>query len=330
MSRLLLAFLFVAGLATSTLAAEKMPPDLAGEIPTPTGKIAFIRDGNIWMMNSDGNNQELVTEVTNADGRLTWSPDNSKIVFTRSGILDLKGPDLLGGKHKVYDLFIGYPDSAINGNRSWWYRITEDLGSRDPQWNKASNRIVYWKDMNADQANAQRPNYQACTMAPDGSDVVILRKDWQNMEKEFLVSPSINANGDVAFVYFFENKPQGLAIMTSDNYMASPDSLKVQAQANLNRVAPVWSPDGKWLTFINKDFNDASLYIATPDLKDVYLVFQPPVSTYMFTHTPSFSPDSKWLTFATSDGSVWICDIAGKGARRITPPGLDRAPAWSQ
>lgn len=330
MSRLLLAFLFFAGLTSSAFAAEKMPLELAGEPGKPTGKIAFVRDGNIWMMNADGNNQVLVTEVTNADGLLTWSPDNTQIIFTRSGILDLKGPALLGGKHKVYDLFIAYPDSAINGNNSWWFRISDDLGSRDPQWNKESNRITFWKDMNADQANAQKPNYQACTMAPDGSDITILRKDWQNMEEEFMITPSMNSKGDIAFVYFFDNKPQGLAVLTSDSYMASTDSVKAQARANLNRVAPVWSPDGKWLSFINKDFNDASLYIATPDLKEIYLVFQPPVSTYMFTHTPSFSPDSKWLTFATSDGSVWICDIGGKGARRLTPPGLDRTPAWSK
>jgi Tol biopolymer transport system component len=76
--------------------------------------------------------------------------------------------------------------------------------------------------------------------------------------------------------------------------------------------------------------NSPGLFIATPDLSERYLVFEPPVGTFVYPTAPSFSPNSKWLTFATSDGSVWTCDITGSNARRLTGPGTDQFPAWSK
>ena len=72
------------------------------------------------------------------------------------------------------------------------------------------------------------------------------------------------------------------------------------------------------------------VYITNKDFTEDYLVFAPPVSTYISANPPSFSPDSKWITFSTTDGAIWIVDITGNGARRLTPPGIDKSPAWSQ
>ena len=159
----------------------------------------------------------------------------------------------------------------------------------------------------------------------------MLRKDWQSMENVFLVSPSINGNNVIACVLFFDYKPQGLIVVPKDKIMMSIDSLKAMAIKNRDKIAPSWSPDNKWIVYTKNKIDDAGLYIISADLKETYKVFTPPVSTYMNTSGPaSFSADSKHLTFATTDGSVWIIDITGKGARRLTPPGLDSSPVWSK
>jgi len=318
---------------STAFAAEKLSVSKAGTIGTPSGRIAFIREKNVWVMDATGANQMSVSEVGNADGRLSWSPDGKRIAFTRSGTVNLRGPDMLGGQHKVYDIFHAILDSAKIGNKFFWYRITDDLGSRDAEW-QPDGRMILLKDMNANTVNSEIPNYQVATMDAEGGSIEVLRKDWQNMG-EYFISPTMNNRGDIAFVHFYSEgtsgmAPRGIAVLPKDKFMARLDSVRTASSKLTGNVGPAWSPDGKWLAFVNNSMTDGGLYIASPDLKEKYLVFAPPVGTTLYTSPPSFSSNSKWLTFATSDGSIWICDITGNGSKRITGPGIDSNPSWSK
>ena len=317
-------------LAISAIATEMLPADRAGTINKPTGQLALNRNGDIWVMDVDGQNQQMICASGNADGKLTWSPDNKIIAFTRSGKVNYQSPDNLGGQHKLYDIFLCYMDSAYANNRQFWYRISDGLGSRDPEWSRDGSHILYYKDMNANKIDAFAPNYQICTMEPDGSSVDLIRKDWQNFYESFLTAPTSNDRGDIATVFFNKQRPIGLVVIPANQYMADIDSLFRVAEKNHGIIAPSWSPDGQWIAYMSNNLQEGGLYIATPDLKEKYLVTAPPVGTYMYTVAPSWSPDSKWLTFSTTDGSIWIIDIMGGGARRLTGPGPDKSPAWSK
>lgn len=328
-TRVLIAALLLFGVTSLSAQTGKLPAERAGTIGDPTGKIAFVRDKNIWVMNPDASEQMMVSEVTNADGRISFAPDNRRIAFTRSGLIDLRGPDLFGGKHKVYDIFVAYLDSAETGNKLWWRRLSDDLGSRDPEW-LPDGRIIFTKDLNANFANAASPNYQICIMEESGEYLDVLRKDWQTTNT-FMLNPSLNTKTrDIAFTLFYDQNPQGMAVANEAKFMVSVDSLKKAASKMKQKVAPAWSPDGKWLAYVGSDMSNSGIYICTPDLKERFLVFEPPINAYPRTVAPGWSPDSKWVTFSTTDGSVWICDIAGQKARRLTPPGTDRDPAWSK
>jgi len=321
--------------ASAGYGTEKMPAAKAGEIGSPGGQIAFLREKNVWIMDATGGHQMKVCEVLNGDGRLSWAPDNKRIAFTRSGRVNLQGPDNLGGNHKVYDIFIAYVDSAVNGNTNFWYRITDGIGSRDPEWSADGATMLYYKDMNANYVNAFLPNYQVCTMSPpESGSEQLLRKDWQTMS-EFFIAPTMNAGGDVVFVHMTATsqggfKQKGLAKLNRNSFMASLADVAKQSDRTANFVAPAWSPDGKWIACIHNSMTDPGVYVLAADFSEQYLVFAPPPATSLYTIAPSFSPDSKWLTFSTRDGSVWICDITGNGARRLTGPGTDSAPAWSK
>jgi Tol biopolymer transport system component len=311
-------------------AAGKLPADKAGDIGKAEGKIAFNRTGDVWVMDASGDNQEKICEVANADGRMSWRPNGRQIVFTRSGVVDLKAPDYMGGRHKIYDVFVADLDSAYHNNRLFWRRLTSELGGRDPEWSYDGGTIYFFQDMNANVVSADRPNYQLCTVDPESSKIKVMRNDWETASDVMLMSPSVNREGSIACVAFFELKPQGLVVLSPGQVTLPADSLKALAQKNLSKVAPSWSPDGKWVAYVYNDLNNPGVYITNPDLTEDYLVFTPPVGTYLYTEAPSFSPNSKWLTFATTDGSVWICPITGEGPRRLSGPGSDHSPAWSK
>jgi WD40 repeat protein len=245
----------------------------------------------------------------------------------------MKGPDNLGGKHKVYDIFVAFLDSADNSNTMWWNRLTSELGARDPEW-QPDGTILFYRDVNARLADAFLPNYQVCTMDALGDSEVILRKDWQNMN-EFLISPSMAPNGDIVFVHMEKPtggtyRPRGIAKLNREHFMVSLDSIRVLSGKMENYISPCFSPDGKWIAYYGNSMSEPGLYISPADFSEKYLVFTPPPGTNMQTYAPSFSPDSKWLTFATRDGSVWVCDITGNGAQRLSGPGMDASPAWSK
>lgn len=314
----------------SSFAQTRLPATLAGTIPAkPSGRIAFIRDGDIWVMDADGQRQQRVAEVKNADGRISWAPDGKRIAYTRAGKVQFQEPDNSGGVKKLYDVFVCFLDSANVGNTMWWRRLTMDVGGRDPEWSADGQSILFTRDMNANIVNAPTPNYQVCTMDDEGGGQVILRKDWQNMT-EYFMNPTVSPNGDVAFVHMYENKPQGIAVLNKANFMKDLGAVKLETKKMLNCIAPAWSPDGKWLAYVRNDLQKSGIYIATPDLRTSYVVYTPPASTAMRPVAPSWSPDGKWLTFSTHDGSIYVCDITGGNLKRLTGPGTDWAPAWSK
>lgn len=341
--RLSAAFLCLLSLTSLDTFAQtqKLPPALAGTIPArPSGRIAFIRDGDLWVMDADGTRQMRVCEVKNADGRVSWAPDGKRIVFPRSSMIEWKEPDNSGGRKKLYDLFVCYLDSAAKSNTMFWHRITEALGGRDPEWSADGSTILFTRVMNADAIRTDFPNYQVCTIDPDGGSFQILRKDWQSAN-EYLLAPTISPSGDIACEHLYgsasSDKPDmknykrhGFAVIPRASFTRSLDSVRTMSKRFADCLAPSWSPDGQWLAYVKNDMSKSGVYIIDKGLKTSYLVYEPPVGASVHTVAPSWSPDSKWLTFSTDDGSVYISQITGAGVKRLSGPGSDRFPAWSK
>jgi TolB protein len=158
------------------------------------GKIAFddasavSTSTDIFVVNLDGSSrQNLTADHTHLDLTPVWSPDGSKILFSR---YDVYPPVGYGGT-MLHTINVDGTNLTrlVNGFANGW---NED----SPNWSPAVNKIVYsvnvWDDYNsifianADGTNRQlfhgngpysAPNYLDPAWSPDGSKILFSEQD---------------------------------------------------------------------------------------------------------------------------------------------------------
>ena len=81
----------------------------------------------------------------------------------------------------------------------------------------------------------------------------------------------------------------------------------------------VWSPNGKWIVFDRRWFDDSNLYILPPKGGTPQLVVENAVNG-------DWSPDSQRLVFER-DGGIWTASVGGGAANQIVEGGY--SPVWS-
>ena len=83
------------------LASVLLSPEPFAQTTSPSGKIVYVKLGDIWVMDADGTNQTNLTPDTpdTNEGQPAWSPDGAKIAFTGPGELNEDGS---GGLDDIY------------------------------------------------------------------------------------------------------------------------------------------------------------------------------------------------------------------------------------
>jgi Tol biopolymer transport system component len=291
--------------------------------------IAFLRSGDIWLMESDGSNQRpFVAGIANAVGRMSWSLDNKRLAFVRRGDISLKYPDGGGGQHKLYDLFYAYTDSTNN----WWEGITETMGGQSPEFSRDGSRILFIHDRNANMVNATMPKYR---LSFYDTKSFLLRDLELETSSDLLCSvPTMSPDmKQVAFVVMQlkdkQPSPIGIAIASTTEFPIKDADLIARAQKLTQATQPSWSPDGQWIAFISNDIKKQGLFIIKPDLSGQKILWTIPEGMGLAGSAPSWSPDSKMLLFATQNGSIYKISLAGGEPVRLSGPGNDGSPAWS-
>ncbi|MCK5125491.1 MAG: PD40 domain-containing protein [candidate division Zixibacteria bacterium] len=304
--------------------------------PRPLGQIAFISDGGIEIMDSDGGSRMRVSSLTNAYGRLSFSPDNKKIAFSRRGQDASKLPSDEGGAHRLHDVFIAFVDSAKT-NKGWWNRVTFSLGGYWPEWSNNDTMIYYQNDINAGFVDYIVPSHQLALVSTNNGHADYFRKDWQSLSTN-MIMPTFTGDGKkIAYgisysqqedKYSFQNF--GVKIIDRKDIMIAEKDMKKASKGLERATAPQWSPDGEWLAYLNNDMRNSGIYIIKSDLSEKRLVFAPTIAQQLMLSPVGWAPNSKWITFGTSDGIIYIIDINGENLTAISGPGKHSNPTWSK
>ncbi len=282
-------------------------------IPKPTeigggDMIAFASDRSgipqIWLMNVDGSNLIQLTNLEDGACQPDWSPDGSQLIFISP----------CPGEQEDYPgagLFIINIDGA---------ELTPVISSRngdyDPDWSPDGTRIVFTSLRNA------LPQIFMFNL-DDDSVTLLAGEGLRNMMPAWLA--------DGSKIVFISNRRGSFRVWLMD-----PDGLNQVAfsrSGNLKNTSPIWSPDGQYLAFTQRELpNGLPEIILAPLADDGFSEFHV-TSGLSPARSPEFSPDGQWMIIeAWPDGidhDIYLLNLDTQEATRITlDPAFDFDPAW--
>lgn len=269
---------------------------------TKTKKIAFSRNGDIYVINPDGSGETQLTSGTDTDDRNpTWSPDRTRLAFSRS----------------FYDATNGWIAQiyTMNADGSGITALTSDTAyqSDSPAWSPEGSKIAFIRVM------VGQGWGDIYTMNSDGSGITRLTDGSASTTSNFGPSWSSDSS-QIAFYRFDQAGSTGWDIYVMNTDGSGPSQV---ASTNDTDMYPSWSPDGTKIAFTK--YNASSVFdIFTMNANGTGQSALTSGSSTSDKH-PSWSPDGAKITFDRDNSSIYIINADGSGLTLLTS-GI--TPAW--
>jgi tol-pal system beta propeller repeat protein TolB len=217
-----------------TYSNPALPPGVGMPAFSPDGtKIVFARitqtENNaydLYVMNSDGSNQILLTNSAGDDYQPVWSPDGTKIAFSSRR----------DGNYEIY---------VVNANGSNPTNLTTNpANDYNPAWSPDGSKIAFDRELDL------HGNNEIFVMNADGSDAVQLTSIHYN------VDPAWSPDGKrIAFsTWRYGDSRSEIVIMNADGTNQTRLTHSSQDGGAYN---PSWSPDGTKVAFAGDSDNGA-------------------------------------------------------------------------
>jgi Tol biopolymer transport system component len=281
-------------------------PPASATNPGPSGKIAFVRSGDIWSVNPDGSALTQLTKtgsVTEDDP--AFSPDGNYIAYTRNsnGYLFIMRAD--GSEpHFVASIFEGKDLAWSPDGSKIAYRIQGFADSTDGLW------MVHPDGSDRTRVFAATDIHSGPSWSPDGTKIAFSRP-----------APPSNA--------------EEIWTMNSDGSGAT--SITASSSVSNHSREPSWSPDGSKIGFVHDSdygYGDSEIYTVPSGGGPTTQVSNLSGSIEA---DPSWSPDGTKIVFTSCvvdamlecHTDIYLMDADGTDVTLLEGAAADEfAPEW--
>jgi len=277
-------------------------------------QLAFLRGGNIFLVNFDGSNLIQLTTGSQDEG-MSWSPDGQRIAFGRRGV------DARDSREDIY---------VINADGSGLVQRTS--GGRyqyAPSWSPDGRRIAFASLPDSLADGSERTHIFDMSADEDGTG-------WRTIVDSAGITMHTAWSPDGGWIAFTSDwTAPG---WSSDIYLAAPDGSRITrvtdglSAPTTRYYLPEWAPDGQRLAFLSCRGGGAgicgygggdSVFVSVMNVdgsgfQTLYGLDYPTGLTW--------SPDGTMIAFTEHYTIRWVrADGSGEGGVIIVD---GEAPAW--